>query len=190
MQETASSCNSYGFTCTLLALHFSSPDPPKKHSFWFFLTETLQEQSKQPRKLVQIIFTRNVSHISGMLHILASWSNVTIKHSTMIWNLDEAVLAFGLHCLINWILPNCWQSDMFTTWVLDYGFLCGFAFLCFLKQLSHCWFTLTDLQAIVTGQCKNGFDTGTGPWKGLSHFWMLFSFFNSEEFQTFIGLLW
>lgn len=33
----------------------------------------------------------------------------------MIWNLDEILLAFGLHCLINWILPNCWHSDMFTT---------------------------------------------------------------------------
>lgn len=44
----------------------------------------------------------------------------------MIWNLDEILLAFGLHCLINWILPNCWHSDMFTTISASLRFLLWF----------------------------------------------------------------
>lgn len=44
----------------------------------------------------------------------------------MIWNLDEILLAFGLHCLNNWILPNCWHSDMFRTISASLRFLLWF----------------------------------------------------------------
>lgn len=74
----------------------------------------------------------------------------------MIWNLDEILLAFGLHCLINWILLNCWHSDMFTTISASLRFLLWFcpsllsvAVISLLVYLTNCHSPMNCTRKII-----------------------------------------